>query len=60
MVNSNMANDTYTLTLDPDGGFIDHGQSKYTTEPMTLDVTLNKAVSNLPSNGSIVRPGYDF
>ena len=60
MVNSNMANDTYTLTLDPDGGFIDHGQSKYTTEPMTLDVTLNKAVSNLPSNGSIVRPGYAF
>ena len=55
-----MANDTYTLTLDPDGGFIDHGQSKYTTEPMTLDVTLNKAVSNLPSNGSIVRPGYNF
>jgi hypothetical protein len=49
MVNSNMATDTYTLTLDPNGGFIKYtveeqdprdpettnSVTKYTTEPIT-------------------------
>jgi len=49
MVNSNMATDTYILTLDPNGGFIKYtvevqdprdpkttkSVTKYTTEPIT-------------------------
>jgi hypothetical protein len=52
MVNSNMATNTYTLTLDPDGGFIKykfieqdtrHPEEtcevyKYTTKPKIIDV----------------------
>lgn len=72
MVNSNMAiseteltdsgdSQKYTLTLDPNGGFIEDvgstDSSRKTTKPYVKNVTFNQQIGYLPSP---VRPGYTF
>ena len=74
MVNSNMATNTYTLTLDPDGGFIKYttveqdarrpeetiSVVKYTTKPLVLDATIGETVVGFPSDEDVKRPGHGF
>ena len=74
MVNSNMAEETYTLTLDPNGGFIDYEFQewnvrkpsevitvhKFTTEPKKIEFRIGDAICGLPDESQIKRPGYDF
>ena len=59
---------TYTLTLDPNGGFIkqnyydDNGQEqiRFVSAPKNITVELNKKVANIPDTSEIKRPGYTF
>ena len=56
MDNSKSASDTYVMTLDPNGGFIEIG-GKYDLHPYVKTVTFNQPIGGIPSP---VRVGYAF